>query len=82
MTQKRPTIHKIHRGLDDNTKTSGVTVYGINTTADAFDPLFHVKSKTEAEVILQKMCRDCRNRTCPDWTLDIGPCYSIIEHDI
>jgi len=79
---KQSAALKIHRGLDTSTKTSGVTAYGINAAADAFDPLFHTKSKTEAKGMLQKMCLECTNKICPDFPLEIGACYSLIEHDI
>ncbi|MDV7338434.1 hypothetical protein RYZ26_02415 [Terasakiella sp. A23] len=69
-----------HLDLDAEQPDSGVTVYGINETADAFEPLFKVAARTEAERIIRKLCQACESISCPDWKRNMTACYTIIDH--
>ncbi|NVK19612.1 MAG: hypothetical protein HWE30_13010 [Methylocystaceae bacterium] len=59
---------------------SGVTVFGINEEAEAFEPLFTMETRAEAEAIIRKLCKACEIVACPEWKRAIKACYCIVDH--
>ncbi len=80
MKQKNAGIKMPH--IDSNTEhlDTGVTVFGINETADAFEPLFTMTARDEAEHVIRKLCKACDIQDCPDWKRNMTACYTIIDH--
>lgn len=68
-------------GLDSCAAESGVTVYGINLTSGAFEPIFHVSSQMEAETIVKSLCTACEISDCPPMKRKLNACFSLINHN-
>jgi len=64
----------------DEMDKSGVTVFGINETAEAFEPLFTMETRAEAEKIIRKLCQACEIVSCPKWKRAINACYCVVDH--
>jgi N-acetylmuramoyl-L-alanine amidase len=80
MARKIDYVISPHADSDTNSKPNGVTVYGVNEGADAFEPLFYMESRQDAEKIIKKLCQACQTSTCPDWKREITACYSVVDH--